>query len=108
MLMSGGLVTAWAMDSSDIVMSERLEKACHREIEKRTPLGHRDVKTSSYRLDGSYIGVARGHVKTRASANNWAGITWMCRVNQKSGNILRVNFSRSTGGSKLLAAASSF
>lgn len=103
-----GLVTAWAMDPNEIVMSERAEKVCHREIENRTPLGHREIKTSSYRLDGSYIGVARGRLKTQASPNKWTAVNWMCRVNQKSGSILRVEFGRSTSGSKLLAAASAF
>lgn len=104
----GSFAAAWAMGSNDIVMSKRIEKVCFREIKNRSPLGHREIQTSRYLLEGSYVGVARGSMKTEISPNNWTGINWMCRVDREKGSILRVEFSRSTGRSRLLAAVSSF
>lgn len=102
------IAVAWAVGPTNDVMDKHVELACHREIKIRTPLGHRDIQTIVYRQEGSLIGVARGSVRTQASRNNWSEVYWTCRVDHRKGRVLRVEFSRSTGSSRLLAAAAAF
>lgn len=102
------VAAAWAVNSKAVVMDKHVERACHREVKTRTPLGHRDIQTASYRQEGAAVAIARGSVQAQASPNSWSNVQWSCRIDQKRGRVLRVEFSRSTSTSKLLAASKAF
>lgn len=104
----GCIAAAWAMVPGDVAMDKSLEKACHQDVKRRTPLGHRDIQTIGYQQQGDEIGIARGSVQTRASGRGWAGVNWTCRVDLKKAKVLRVEFARSSSSSRLQAAASAF
>lgn len=102
------IAAAWAMNSNAVVMDKHVEQACYREVKTRTPLGHRDIQTVSYRQESALIAVARGSAQAQVSPNSWSNVQWSCRIDQKRGRVLRVEFGRSTSTSKLLAASMAF
>ena len=103
-----GFVAAWAMGEGDVVIDKQTEMACFQEIKNRTPLGSRDIKTISYRIEGTNVGVAKGDLLTRTPYEGWTKISWHCRVGQKNGRVVRMEFGRLVGNSRLLAAAAAF
>jgi hypothetical protein len=91
---------------SDSTIEKRVERACHREVRKKTPQGHRDLSTLKYELDGAKTGIASGSLRSELRPGRWAPISWTCHVRTDSARVLRVEFSFPTTGSKLGAIAS--
>jgi hypothetical protein len=107
-LVIGGLAIAGSLDAEVMAIDPHVERACHREIKKRSSFGHRDIQTLNYDLESSSVALAKGSIKAHYAADRWATMKWTCRVHPGSGRILRVDFGWSRGGAnRLIAAAGS-
>jgi len=104
-LLAGGMAFALDTGHGGPIIEERVERACHRMIESRSPHGQREMTTSSFELESARVGVAKGSLRTEFLPKRWSRINWTCRVHPKSGRVLRVEFEQVTKGSRLLAAA---
>lgn len=104
----GGFVAAWAMGDRNIGIDKKIEQACFQEIRNRTPLGNRDIQTISYRAEGAEFGLAKGSLLTRTPSEGWTKLSWQCRVGQENRRVVRMEFGRLVGNSRLLAAAAAF
>jgi hypothetical protein len=102
----GGAAAAVHAAWDDAELDQRAERACHDEVRKRSPLGHRDLKTFSYPLEASKIGLASGSLKSEHRPGRWSAVNWVCRMDAESGRLLRVDFSWPRGGDRLSAIAS--
>ncbi len=109
LLTLGGFAAVNAVGGTDGIVEAKLERACHRELARRTPHGLRGVETRSYRLEGRDVGILRGSLQSRYTGSGWSSVNWVCRVHPASGRILRVKFAgRPGGGGQILAAARYF
>lgn len=104
-LVIGGLAVAGGQDDHVVALDQHIERACHREIKKRSSFGHRDIQTLGYHLESSSVGLAKGSIKAHYAADRWATMNWTCRVHPRSGRILRVSFGWTRGGANRLIAA---
>jgi len=114
-LLIGGLLVTIAgvavmarVGGNDIVIDAKLERACEREVAKRSPNGHRDLQTHSYRSTDDDNGILSGSVRSQYADDAWVPLSWACRVHADSGRVLKVEFEIQTSGSRLKAAARSF
>jgi len=101
------IISAAAVSASweGVEINPHAESACHREVRKKSPQGHRDLETFSYALDGAKVGVASGAFKTEFRQGRWTPIGWTCRVRTDNKRVIRVEFSMPRGKSRLLAVA---
>ncbi|MEZ5931612.1 MAG: hypothetical protein R3F54_06650 [Alphaproteobacteria bacterium] len=96
-----GMMEAWGPGLETTVLEPRLERACYREIRKRSPLGHRELRTFAYDLVGLKLGVATGGLKSELRPGRWSSVNWECRIHPTSGEIIRVQFSWPQGSTRL-------
>lgn len=81
----GGLTASSAFGLFSVDIDQRLEKACHKAIKKRVPIGHRDLETTTYRLEDENIGIVEGVLMAQYDQTHWAKVAWTCRINPKNG-----------------------
>ena len=86
----------------------RLASACEREAVKRSPGGHSDIETHSYRDADGNLGLLYGSLRSQYADDAWVPLSWVCHVRVDSGRVLKVEFEIRTSGSRLKAAAQSF
>lgn len=108
MSMIAGVMVIWKLSQPEFEISPLVEAACFREIDKRTPLGHRGLVTFDYYEEGSTLGIANGALETQHSPGAWMQVYWTCRVHPKSRRVATVEFEGAGGGFRMKAAARSF
>ena len=101
-----GAAAGFGMSGSGIELDRRMEQACHREVKKRSPLGHRELRTLAYNLKEPDVGLANGSLKSELTPNRWSQVNWACHLHVESGRILRVEFSFPQRGNRLKAISS--
>lgn len=105
-IISAGTAAAFGVSGSGVELDRRMERACHREVKNRSPLGHRELRTFAYKLEGENVGLATGGLKSEFRPGRWSPVNWACRMHAESGRILRVEFSWPGGGNRLSAISS--
>ena len=105
-LLSGGL--AIALDTQERASSRdnQWKRSCERQILVKTPNGRKDLTFASFEQQSGPFGIVEGSLKTKLLGKRWSKIRWNCRVDAKSGKVIRVEFYLPTSSSRLMAAAS--
>ena len=86
-LIVGMVAIPWSAGLSAVDIDPKLERACHRAIERRAPLGHQDIETSTYVETAPNHGVAEGRILARYTGDQWMTFYWACHVHPMSGRV---------------------
>jgi hypothetical protein len=108
LLAVGGLTITWSKNQVDLDIAPLVEQACHDEVRRRAPLGHRAIVTSGYHEEGASLAVASGNIEAQYAPERWLQVHWICRINPRTREIARVEVSHASGGQRMKAAASAF
>ncbi len=103
-------ITAFVLKVNDRLfeIDALLEQACHKEVRKGAPFGHRSVITYDYDEESRNLGIASGVFQAQYSRGKWTQVAWTCRINPSTYEIARVELTAAGGGQKLKAAAAAF
>jgi hypothetical protein len=88
----GGLAVAWD-GSLQVALDRRVERACHRAVGKRAPLGFRDIETVSYSQNADSSILVEGSVMARYGQDEWTTVDWTCDIHPKNKKITRIEVS---------------
>jgi hypothetical protein len=103
-LLSGGLAIALDAVETEPV-DQHLVRACERDVQNRSPQGWRNIRFRGYEQESPGVGLVTGSFKTQTQTNRWEQVGWTCRIHPKSRRVLRTEFSWTSGGGRLMAAA---
>lgn len=96
----GDATRSWAFGMFSVAIDQRLEKACHRAVAKRAPLGHRDIETTVYDDEGDDVAIAEGVMMARHDPSTWIKVAWTCHIKPKSGFIVHSEVKAASGRQK--------
>lgn len=93
-ILAGGLALAWDKGQPLVAIDQRVEKACHRAVKMRAPLGYRDIRTIAYSQQTERSGVAEGRIMARYSQEEWVDVDWTCNIHPGSNEVIRIEVTK--------------
>lgn len=94
----GGLTKSSAIGFFPVNIDKRLERACHHDVKKRVPLGHRDIETTAYNVKDPTTGIADGVMMANYDGSAWVKISWTCHINPNNGTVKHSEVQLSASG----------